>query len=321
MAMTHEQWRDHEFYRRDPYFFEIDPALLNSVDITKYVEKGCLVGTEEFDEGRVKTASYEMKLLGTLYDWIVTDGGKSRRRCREVQEGDKTELAANSITYLWMKETLFLPEYIAARFNLHIRYVHKGLLLGTGPLVDPGFSGRLLVPLHNLTDNNYVINGGDGVIWVEFTKLSRTPYWNIEGVDRPDKLKAFPVIKDLDTPDQYFLKSEVMAEGGVQSAYKGALDRVMADAGEARKSIGRITNIGYIAIVFGVFSVLGTIAGLWFTGYDLIYRATEAAQSAQNQVIVEQISDQKRKIEELQIRIEEMNNNKNSDKASPTKNE
>ena len=318
MAMTHKEWRSHEFYHRDPYFTEIEPALLSSIDIMKYVEKGCLVSNEEFDRSRVKTASYEMKLLGSLYDWIVTDGGKPRRRCREVHEGDEIELAANSITYLWIKETLFLPEYIAARFNLHIRYVHKGLLLGTGPLVDPGFSGRLLIPLHNLTDNNYVVKGGNGVIWVEFTKLSQTPFWGAEGVDRPNDLSAFPVIKDLDTPDQYFLKSDVMAEGGVQSAYKGALDRVMADAGEARKSVRRITNIGYIAIVFGVFSVLGTIAGLWFTGYNLIYRATEAAQSAQNRVIVEKISSQERKINELQSIIEEMNNVKNTGKVSPT---
>ena len=315
MAMTHEEWRKHEHYQKDPYFNEIEPALLNSVDIMKYVDKGCLVGADEFHRGRVKTASYEMKMLGTLYDWIVTGGGKLRRRCREVQEGDSLELAANSITYFWMKERLYLPEYIAARFNLHIRYVHKGLLLGTGPLVDPGFSGRLLVPLHNLTDNNYTIEGGNGVIWVEFTKLSRTKFWSGEGLERPTQLMKFPEIKDLEAPDQYFEKSKVMVEGGVQSAYKGALDRVVTETGRAHSAVKRITNIGYIAIVFGVFSVLGTIGGLWFTGYSLINRATEAALGGQNRVIIERITDQDKKITELQVIIDELRNHVNSGKA------
>ena len=318
MTMSHKEWREHEFYQKDPYFSEIQPALLNSLDIKKYVEKGCLVSEGEFSEDRVKTASYEMRLLGALYDWVVTDGGKLKRRCREIREDDELELAANSITYYWMKEVLFLPEYIAARFNLHIRYVHKGLLLGTGPLVDPGFSGRLLIPLHNLTDNNYIVHGGDGIIWIEFTKLSQTQFWSGEGVSRPDDLKEFPVIKDLDTPDQYFHKSDVMAEGGVQSAYKGALDRVVEESGGARKAVRRITNIGYIAIVFGVFSVLGTIGGLWFTGYNLINRATEAAQGAQTRVIFEQIGNQEKKIMELQIKIEEMSNSKKPGTAPQT---
>ncbi len=65
-----------------------------------------------------------------------------------------------------------LPDYIALRFNLRITHVYRGLLLGTGPLIDPGFRGRLSLPLHNLTTNKYRLTGGEGLIWVEFTKLS-----------------------------------------------------------------------------------------------------------------------------------------------------
>ena len=50
--------------------------------------------------------------------------------------------------------------------------MHRGLLLGTGPLVDPGFHGRLLIPLHNLTSDEYTIRGDEGLIWMEFTKTS-----------------------------------------------------------------------------------------------------------------------------------------------------
>jgi hypothetical protein len=70
-----------------------------------------------------------------------------------------------------------LPEYIALRFNLAIREVYRGLLLGTGPLVDPGFTGRLSFPLHNLTNETYCFRAGEEVVWIEFTKLSTWKGW------------------------------------------------------------------------------------------------------------------------------------------------
>ena len=50
--------------------------------------------------------------------------------------------------------------------------------MGTGPLVDPGFEGKLLIPLHSLTADDYEIEAGEGLIWVEFTKLSPNERWN-----------------------------------------------------------------------------------------------------------------------------------------------
>ena len=189
------KWRDREYYQYDP-LPEIQPALLNSHDIKRYIDKGCLIEEKYFQSKRLKTASYEMRLLGRLYDWTMEEG-ILRRRCREVRECEDVILYRNSITYLWMEEKLLLPEYIAARFNLHIRHVHKGILLGTGPLVDPGFGGNLLIPLHNLTDKDHKLKGGEGVIWVEFTKLSINYFWSMKNSEkknlrRPCYLEPFP---------------------------------------------------------------------------------------------------------------------------------
>ena len=54
----------------------------------------------------------------------------------------------------------------------------QGLLLGTGPLVDPGYEGHLLVPLHNLTTNKYVMREGETFAWVEFTKIAPNAAWH-----------------------------------------------------------------------------------------------------------------------------------------------
>lgn len=85
-----------------------------------------------------------------------------------------------------------LPAYLIARFNLKIRFIYKGLLLGTGPIVDPGFQGRLSIPLHNLTENEYEIKGGESIIAMEFTKISPNKLWDTSRKDvEKSKIKSF----------------------------------------------------------------------------------------------------------------------------------
>ena len=38
--------------------------------------------------------------------------------------------------------------------------------------MDPGYWGKLCIPLHNLTDEDYSIPLEDGLIWIEFTKTT-----------------------------------------------------------------------------------------------------------------------------------------------------
>ena len=298
MTMTNEEWRGHQFYEFDPLAEEIQPALLNSEDIKKYIDRDCLIENINFDPDCLKPASYEMKLLGKLYDWSTTKDGRMQPRCREVCDGDKVELNRNSITYLWMKEKLLLPEYIAARFNLHIRYVHKGILLGTGPLVDPGFSGNLLIPLHNLTDNIYILKGGEGVIWIEFTKVSKNEFWLNNELERPRYLKKFPKTKDLYDPDQYFNKSRVTATGGVQSAFQRVLEMARV---ETRK-IRHLRNIGLIGIIAAFFGIIG----VYWTGYSFISQIVAMKTETKREQVDWQFDTQNRTIENIQRQILEL---------------
>ena len=201
--MTPDDWRKHPNYSIDPYV-DIEPALLNSVHIKRYGREECLV--TDFDPARVNPASYTMCLLGTLY-WWERKGTRVVQQQLTITDEKPVILPRNSISYLLTDQEFRLPQYIAARFNLHIRHVHKGILLGTGPLVDPGFAGPLLIPLHNLTDNDYRIPSGDPIIWVEFTKLSPLDYWKRDIADikqcPPDDFVTFLDQKYALTADDY----------------------------------------------------------------------------------------------------------------------
>jgi len=148
----------------------IPAALLNSADIQAYQAACGLISPEAFEatEERLKAASYKILCCGDVY-W--TDE-LNRRQSQRIAPDQSYTVPRNGIAYISPDVKFRLPDFIAARFNLTIGLVHKGLLLGTGPLIDPGFEGRLLIPIHNLTSQEVELKADDGLIWVEFTKLS-----------------------------------------------------------------------------------------------------------------------------------------------------
>jgi deoxycytidine triphosphate deaminase len=210
--------RFERFENVDP-FPEIAPALLNSQDLYDYARVTGMVFP--FPKGedlrkKLKPASLEIDFLGHVYIRSEREESlpPSPIRPERIHRDQPFVLPKNSIAFVALETEFRLPHYIALRFNLRITHVHRGLLLGTGPLVDPGFVGRLLIPLHNLTSEDYTIFGGDGLIWVEFTKVSPNTFWHrkapevdvwaVRGRAGAGKLARFPADKRNQPPEYYF---------------------------------------------------------------------------------------------------------------------
>ena len=150
---------------RDP-FPSVPCSLLSSAAIHDYVRLTGML--HPYYPTALKSASYEAHITGRFIWWDEHD----RKHDNEIGRGDPCVLPANSITFVQAEPLFRLPDYIAVRFNLRITHVHRGLLLGTGPLVDPGFEGKLLIPLHNLTSSKYDLDTKEALIWIEFTKTT-----------------------------------------------------------------------------------------------------------------------------------------------------
>jgi deoxycytidine triphosphate deaminase len=165
---------------KDP-FPDIAPALLNTSDLLDYIAATGMVHPFRVDPSKpteaLKPASCAMRLLGEVLYWKGPDAENAEEVSRELKAEEELLLEPNSIVYVTLEPTLRMPDYIAARFNLTIREIYRGLLVGTGPLVDPGFVGQIYLPLHNLTCNQYRLIGGEPVAWMEFTKISPNEHW------------------------------------------------------------------------------------------------------------------------------------------------
>jgi deoxycytidine triphosphate deaminase len=245
----------------DPFLEEIPPALLSAQHFIQYVKCTALIYPFFETKDRIKSASYEVQAGKNSIRWDE-DG---RKIVSPVTEATPLYLPKNSITFAQIESDIFLPEYIALRFNLRITQVHRGLLLGTGPLVDPQFEGNLLIPIHNLTDQDYTIPKQQGLIWVEFTKTSR-----------PDPRGSYQIEsrKRLLSPEAYLEKAN--NNNPIRSSIRGAITEVQkkADAAEvsarkAKRSSQLFLTVGFLGIaamvistVVALHSYFGTIGAL-----------------------------------------------------------
>ena len=167
-AIDREAHNKYESTKLNDPFPEKSPSLLSASDIRDYIQATGMISPFHNDPRYIKQAAYAVKMLGKCVYW--DDDGKKIEV--DVKEKEEFILKRNSIAFVSLEPRFRVPYYMALRFNLQILHIHRGLLLGTGPLIDPGFSGKLAIPLHNLTMNDYVLRGGEDLIWVEFTKLN-----------------------------------------------------------------------------------------------------------------------------------------------------
>jgi deoxycytidine triphosphate deaminase len=218
---------------------------------------------------RLKKAAYEGRVGSKAF--IFKD-----KNCPELifdsSKHDRLIVPKNSIVFAECDLDFRLPDFIALRFNLQIQHVHRGLLLGTGPLVDPGFWGKLCIPLHNLTDQDYEIPKEEGLIWIEFTKTSlptdktdpaQPPlvgdtreaqgYWDIE--------KFLHKAAEQFTGHKVPIKSSLptMFEEATASAKKSAEDAKSA-VDEAR-TLRSLNTIAMVAAAIGLAALALTATG------------------------------------------------------------
>lgn len=256
---------------QDP-FPEIPSALMNVADLLDYVAATGMVYPFEVPAAdpsvKLKPASCAIPLLGKVVFWRE-DYDRSKRGMVTTQEsfelgrGQKLRLARNSIVYVTLQPMFRMPDYVAARFNLTIRDIYRGLLVGTGPLVDPGFVGRLSLPLHNLTSNDYELEGGEPLVWMEFTKLSPHKRWGGRVERDRETWFDFPPRKlsRRDIHDYVAIASPTPITSSIPQLVGEAQEAAAASAREAR-NVRRISAAGLAAIVLALTAIVVSVYGL-----------------------------------------------------------
>jgi dCTP deaminase len=118
-----------------------------------------------FEERQIQPASYDLR----VGDQGITTSSKKKVNIKDdgyllIQPGDFAVVLIH-------EEIRLGPQYVA-RFGLRSKYARRGLVATTGLQVDPGFDGRLMIGITNLTPKVVSLPHLDDFLSMEFHRLS-----------------------------------------------------------------------------------------------------------------------------------------------------
>lgn len=282
-----------------PKTLDIADTLLNSQDIVKVVEATGVVSPFFVSGGRkarLKKAAYEGRIGTRAY--IFRDENAPVRIFNDTED-DALLVPKNSIVFVECDLDFRVPDFIALRFNLQIQHVHRGLLLGTGPLVDPGFWGKLCIPLHNLTDQDYVIPKAEGLIWLEFTKTT-LPTGDHDDARAPltgapsDENGNWDIVKFLNKAAMQYTGNKIPIKSSLPTMFEEANRAVAKSAEDARGALAeaeKLKSMNFIAMVAAAVGLgaLGISASVFLSNLlnrneDMAVRLQASTSAAQRSI-------------------------------------
>jgi deoxycytidine triphosphate deaminase len=281
-------------------------GMLSSDLIAYYDDQiGGMIGP--WTDAQLKPAGYEL----TLGEMCLVQGE------RKILTPDDpwVEIPPNSIVFVSMEQWVRLPHYIAARFDLAIEFIYQGILLGTGPHVDPGFQGVLSCPLHNISNDAVHMRLSRTFAKMDFAKTSGL-WEKAEGgwfTDISDEQQLYEreaagalvgmggkparLFKDGKRWRQPILDEDYAGPKRVKSSVKDIADDVALNREEVREFGGDIRRLRRFGLASALAVVLA-IAGLLITLAQLDRSYTDAKISSNQQPAFLVVSRLRRNLEQ-----------------------
>ncbi len=218
---------------------QIPPGVLLSDEIEHCVALFKMI--EPFDRDNLKPAAYEL----TVGDQFSLGG-----RISSLAKGDKIRIPAFQVVIIKTAETLNLPRFLIARWNIRVKWAYEGLLWVGGPQVDPGWVGQLPCPIYNLSNKEVEIEWGEPIAVMDF--VTTTPFRKGSSKEY-NRLPKRPLFEDYNTKLQSALFTEV-----------GQKIKILED--QADKVESQVNT--FIGVTITVFTVLFAVLALFVSPQD-----------------------------------------------------
>lgn len=174
--------------------------LTNDQIIDAYRKQNILINP--FDEKQIQGATYDLR---------VGDKGAttSSKKLVHIRETGYLRLEPGDFGIIIVFEELRIGPQYAARFGLRSKYARKGLIATTGPQIDPGYHGRLILGLTNLTPKPITLAYKDDLVSIEFHQLDQPSTKPYDGPYQ-DKMDLGPEEIEFITETEGMALSEVL---------------------------------------------------------------------------------------------------------------
>jgi deoxycytidine triphosphate deaminase len=130
---------------------------------------------DPFVSSNVRLSSYDLTIGDEYY--ISADGKSSAIVTQHLLPNQSFTIPPHGICFILSEEDIHLPKDITAKISLRMSLVYRGLVLTSQPPFDPGYSGKAVVMVHNLSSEAHHLKRGSRIATIEFLKVqnSSTP--------------------------------------------------------------------------------------------------------------------------------------------------
>lgn len=303
---------------RDPFDASLTGAVLLSDQIQFLADTIKLV--DPFSPKLLRPAAYDLSVGNSYYEMD---------KRIDLKDHESFEIPANGLVYVRTMEKFNIPYYLVARYSLRVQQVYRGLLIDNGLHIDPGYTGHIWIPVHNVMAEPRVLAPGQPFLSVEFNRTTPLPV-SVHKIKSQDDLVKIALRGQLqgtkDRPIRVFYKdlesynkrhaefippmfwNKFLGETH-KSGMKNTDERlsrvqsdVVAETNTLRTEIDRrirwLEGLSIFAGVLLLAALLAIVLPIWYGKIGGIAEA-EAQHSAEIGVLRTQIQEQKTRIEEL----------------------
>jgi deoxycytidine triphosphate deaminase len=208
---------------------------------------------DPFVEERLKPAGYEL----TVGDEYVLGGEK-----KSLSADGEIRIPPFNVVVIKTAETINLPRFLIARWNIRVKWAYEGLLWVGGPQVDPGWVGHLFCPLYNLSDKMVVIRAGDPIALMDF--VTTTPFKSGRSKEyaRPPKRILLEEYKATELKSALFTEAKTRIDE-IERGTNNRIDKIENKMDVFFASSLVITTV--LFAVIGIFTTFGkeTVVPVW----------------------------------------------------------
>jgi dCTP deaminase len=145
----------------------IGPGILVDHEIIDARRRG-LIKIDPFSEDLLEPATYDLR---------VGDKGvlSTTSKAIDLQNARLIVIEPGAMAILQSLEIVELSKKVAGRIGPKTSLLRRGILVSVGPQIDPGFRGRLIVNLINLSPRPFPLHYQDRFLSAEFHLLASEP--------------------------------------------------------------------------------------------------------------------------------------------------